>query len=854
MLSGTEIAPIDITDRKSLLSALLVNSDIPEVYPASISQQRLWFLDQLRGASTPYNVHVGLWLKGALDIAALRAALTAIVNRHDSFRTTFRFENGNLVQVIAAQSSAQLEIDEVNDVAEPIARAYEIAGKEVQLPFDLATGPLSRVRLIRVFPEDHVFLCTMHHIVTDSWSMQLFVKELEALYAAFSNAQPSPLPELLICYGDYAAWQRECFSGEALSSQTEYWNEKLYGAPSVLALPSDHPRPAEQSFCGSSETAVLADAVVSKLKKLAGDYHCTPFMVLLAAFKTLLYRYSGQPDVLVGVPVAGRNRLETESLIGFFVNTLVVRDNLDGNPRFTDVLAQVRETTLAGFANADVPFEKIVEVIQPERNLSYNPIFQVMFSSIKAAVQTHTFGNLIAYPYVVNTDTSIFDLSATLIEATDGQWCMQFEYNTDLFSHERIVRMLVDYSALLEAIVENPAVRLLQVPLGAAEPDRRMVQPGTKTKPRPDPGQVGTPTLSGQSAEYERNCKLLTDIWRAVLGQKNIGVRDNFFEIGGHSLLAARLIREIEKATGRSMRVSTIFRAPTISSFAQLLAEANTTTPDPIVVEICRGSSPHCLFTVAIPGVDTFGFGMLGQHMQSKHTVYKLQAGAPVILDRPFSAEELESLAQQYITAMKSVQAEGPYCLGAMCDGVRLAQAVIIALERDGAEVSLFTVFDTWVLENSMVRPLWALDYYRQRVQRFVGAPWQERWQIALRSLRRVFHNDEVERRSGWKKAYWPENFRPPRFQAPVLLFKRPRQPFYYVHDPEMGWGKRSSGGVEICDVACGHTELFREPYIRMIAEKISSRLSRTSAYGPVTVMSAPALAGAEIGTLQSAA
>ena len=259
---------------------------------------------------------------------------------------------------------------------------YQIAKEEVETTFDLQKAPLFRTRLLRVTPEDHVLLCTLHHIVTDSWSMQILAKELAALYSAFSLQSPSPLPALPITYGDYSEWQRKWFTTDKVQQQLTFWKSELDEAPPVLELRIQRPRSSEQTFAGASQTVALTDEIISGLKALSVDLQATPFMLLLAAFKILLYRASGQPDILVGVPVAGRNPVETEGLVGFFVNTLVLRNDLFGNRPFPDLVAQVRETTLRAFANADVPFENVVEVLQPERNLSYNPIFQVMFSVI----------------------------------------------------------------------------------------------------------------------------------------------------------------------------------------------------------------------------------------------------------------------------------------------------------------------------------------------------------------------------------------------------------------------------------------------------------------------------------------
>ncbi|MBV8893551.1 MAG: hypothetical protein JO266_16555 [Acidobacteria bacterium] len=835
MLYGNKSLGTDTEQQKKLLADLLIEGEATQIYPASLPQERLWFLDQLRDINAAYNVHVGLWLTGPLDLPALGGSLREIVRRHDSFRTTFWFNSGKLFQLVSKHVPVDLPMDDVSDAANPIQKAYEIAQQEVHAPFNLSTGPLFRTRLIRASSEDHVFLCTMHHIVTDSWSMQLFVKELRTLYRALCDGRPSPLAELPIGYGDYSEWQRESFASDRVREEIEYWKQKLHAAAPVLELPKDAPRPSEQTFSGASQTVELPQALVGEIKQLGARYNSTPFMVLLAAFELLLYRYSGQPDVLVGVPVAGRNRIETEGLIGFFINTVVLRSHLSGNPRFLDLLGLVRQTTLEAFANSDVPFEKVVEVLQPARSLSYNPIFQVMFSTIKAAVESHSFGNLIAYPYVVSTATSIFDLSATLIEATDGQWYMQFEYNTDLFSRERIAQMLADYHRLLPLVARQPDIHILDVEVSRGGAAKSV---GESDLQVPEENKVldSAPrelSREEQDSGLEKNRELLIEIWKKVLGVNTVSIHDNFFDIGGHSLLAARLIRDIESATGKTMRVSAIFRAPTIESFSRLLAETNPRRPEPVILQLRGGKTQDRLFAVAVPGVDTFGFGLLAHHLRGEHSVYKLQAASPVILDRPFAREEVEGLVREYIAAMKSVQPAGPYALIAMCYGVVLAQAMILALEAQGDEVSFFAILDTWVLENSMRRPLWAVDYYRQRLDRFLKCPVQERWAIGARILRRVFRPKRESEGSGWVKAYWPEKgFQTPHFEAPVVLFKRPQQPYYYVRDPNLGWTRRTRGGVEVYEIDSGHVEMLREPYVRVIAETLARRLTSSASAG----------------------
>ena len=848
MLSRLKTSDVGVAQQKRLLVELLLQSNQTEIqteiYPASLAQQRLWFLDQLGPKSAAYNVHFGLWLQGPLDMHALQSSLQELTNRHDSLRTVFRLERGELVQVVADRLALRLPTIDISRSANPDGEHYQLAKAEVEKSFDLSRGPLFRARVLRVTGTDHVLLCTMHHIVTDSWSVQIMAKELSALYGAFSTQRPSPLPELPVTYGDYSEWQRKWFKTAKVQQQLNFWKDELEEAPAVLELRMQRPRSSEQTFEGASQEIPLGDEITSGIKALAVRLQATPFMLLLAAFKILLYRASGQPDLSVGVPIAGRNSVEIEGLVGFFVNTLVLRDDLSGNPSFPDLVGQVRETTLQAFANADVPFEKVVEFLQPERNLSYNPIFQVMFSMIKAAVQSDTFGDLTAFSYTVAPAKSIFDLSITIIERKDGQLWAQIDYNTGLFRSEDVNRMLADYSALLQAVIGSPEKRIadfpmMDIPIAEAAVDQAAecslpvlskTSSKRKTLTLSSTSRAPKPERPGEPIQAEE--KLLVGIWSDLLRLPTVSIDDNFFEIGGHSLLAAQLIAQVQSATGRKIAVSAVFRAPTIRAFAQLLRDDSLAEPDPIAMKLHDGvhnedgSDSLPFFAVAIPGVDTFGFAQLARHLPPGQSTYKLQASAPVVWDRPFTSDELQALAGQYVAAMRSAQPHGPYCLGAMCEGVLIAQQMILQLEAQGEEVGLFTIFDTWVLENTQIRSLWAIDYYMQRFRNFLALSLDKQFETVSRVFKRITAPSDTNSGSGWNRAYWPDkDFQPPRFWAPVLLFKRPRQPFFYVRDPQMGWGSRSMGNVETCELKCGHYEMLREPHVRLVGQTLGNRL-----------------------------
>jgi len=432
--------------------------------PLSFAQQRLWFIDQLEPGSAFYNVPAAVRLKGSLNKEALEQTLTEVIRRHEVLRTRFGTVGGRAVQVIEAAAPVQLEVEELSEleVAEREARVRELAQEEAATPFDLSRGPLLRVKLVRLDEQDHVVLLTLHHIVMDGWSLGIFIREIATLYEAFIEGKPSPLPELAIQYADFALWQRAYLQGEVLEQQLKYWHEQLAGAETVLKLPTDKPRPAIYSYRGATHKFILPEAVTAPLRKLSQEQGCTLFMTLLAMFKTLLYRYTEQEDILVGTAIANRNRSETEALIGFFVNSLVLRTDLSGNPSFRQLMQRVRETTLGAYVHQDMPFEKLVEELQPERNLSQAPLFQVSFGVHNTPIQTLSLPGLELSQMDFDFDASRFDLTLWMSESQDelsGIWY----YNTDLFEAATIKRLQGHFETILQNVLAQPHLPLSEI-------------------------------------------------------------------------------------------------------------------------------------------------------------------------------------------------------------------------------------------------------------------------------------------------------------------------------------------------------------------------------------------------------
>ncbi|BAY38737.1 amino acid adenylation [Nostoc sp. NIES-2111] len=495
-------------------SAILLRTRNAEL-PLSYAQQRLWFLDKLNPNSPFYNLLVALRLDGTLNRTALQQSLQEIIYRHEALRTNFITVDGEPVQVIREQpfdfaqgkgAALRLTSTSLRDATRTLGTSrseqgsaaevgygilsivdlqhLSITEKEIALqqlaqqqahqPFNLADESLIRTTLVVLSQTEQALLVFIHHIVFDGWSMGVFVQELMALYNAYSQGRMSPLTPLSIQYADFAIWQRQWLQGDVLQSQLSYWKQQLKDAPALLSLPTDRPRPPVQTFAGAYQKFPLSAQLTDRLTKLSQEQGCTLFMTLLAAYDTLLYRYTGQSDILVGTPIANRDRSEIEGLIGFFVNTLVMRSNLAGNPSFSELLTRVREVALGAYTHQNLPFEMLVEALQPERNLSHTPLFQVVFNLQNSPVQELELAGLTVSSLPVESTTTKVDLALSMENTTQGLLGV-WEYNTDLFDASTIERITGHFVTLLEAIVANPQERISQLPLLTAVEQQLLV-------------------------------------------------------------------------------------------------------------------------------------------------------------------------------------------------------------------------------------------------------------------------------------------------------------------------------------------------------------------------------------------
>jgi hypothetical protein len=440
----------------------------------SFAQRRLWFLDELEPDSPLYNIPAAVRLRGELNLAVLEQTLSEVTRRHEVLRTTFALRDGHPAQLVSDPSPLRLPVTDLQSLplAEREAQALHLASAEAQRPFDLSIGPLLRATLLRLAPDDHVLLFTLHHIISDGWSTAILIREVVALYRAYSQGQASPLTELEIQYADYAVWQRDWLSSGVLAQQLSYWRTQLSGAPPVLELPTDRARPPVQSYRGATHSFALSGEVRTGLQRLSQQEGATLFMTLLAAFKVLLMKYSGQQDIVVGTDVANRTQRQTEELIGFFINQLVLRTQMGGNPSFRELLQRVREVTLGAYGHQEVPFEKLVEELQPERSMSHAPLFQVKMVMQNVPETKLELPGLSLSVLDVERGTSQFDLILVVADSGGQLRCM-LDYSTDLFTADTIMRLMINFETLLSNIIAKPDARLSELKNALVEAESR---------------------------------------------------------------------------------------------------------------------------------------------------------------------------------------------------------------------------------------------------------------------------------------------------------------------------------------------------------------------------------------------
>ncbi|WP_026102253.1 condensation domain-containing protein [Pleurocapsa sp. PCC 7319] len=656
--------------------------------PLSFTQERLWLIDQLEsGSSTAYNIPLALRLSGSLNISALEQSLKEIVRRHEALRTTFSTVENKPVQIISSEDQNwSLTIQNLQELpkVEREQEALRLSIQEAQKPFDISSDLLFRASLLELEPEENILLISVHHIVFDGWSEGMLWQELTSLYESFVQGESSPLPKLSIQYADFAVWQRQWLQSDFLAALRSYWQEKLGANLPDLTLPTDYSPPAVPTRKSSTHKLTISAPLTAELKQLSYQSGATLFATLLTAFKILLYVYTEQEDLFVCSPIANRNRPELKQLMGYFVNLLILRSDLSGNPSVQELLNQVRQTVTGSYAHQDFPLQQLVQ----DLGLGQKSLSQVMFVLQNNEQNKPNLSGLAVETLDIDNGKADFDLSLSLTECQDelvGVW----KYNTDLFSPESIAKMAEDWQTLLEKIVADPTKPISEL-LVLSNRDRQQLR-AKRTNNLSVPGRSSSKSTNNSKPRNALELRL-TELWSEILDNQDIHLQDNFFEIGGSSLLAFRLIGEIESSFGKKLPLSALLEAPTVEKLAKLISENGDTNSSSWLNPPQPGSSRPTLFCIPPAGNSLLGFANLVRHLGKDQPFYVPQ---PLGLEGETEPHErVEDMAAHYIKEIRAIQPVGPYYLGGRCFGGIVAFEMARQLSQQGQKVGLLALID----------------------------------------------------------------------------------------------------------------------------------------------------------------
>ena len=820
--------------------------------PLSFSQQRIWFLHRWYGESGVYNVPAALGLEGDLDVDRLREAVQAIVDRHEALRTVFPMVDGSPVQCILDRLPVSIPIVDLTHLDRGAAEvnARGLAAEESDRPFDLSTGPLLRATVVRLTPTSAVLLLTLHHIVSDGWSMQLLFRELRALYRRAADANAPPLPPLPIQYADFAAWQRQYLTGAVLERHLTYWRQQLSPPVSELAWPLVKPFPEQTAARGGRVGVPLVAEAAQALSRFAAAEGVTVFMVVMAAFQSVLHRHTGQDDVLVGAAVANRTRTEIEGLIGCFINTLVIRVDFTGTPTFRQLVARTRQVTIDAQMHQDLPFEVLVDALKVRRSASRSPLFQAMLQLNDSMTAAAEFDGLVVSRFPQPFDYAKFELTLEL-QTMPGGIKGGLSYNADLFEPEVAQGIADDFAAFLEAALEQPDRRVADIPLAGAAAARALPRAAVE----PPPIEAPTAPADERVAAIEHR---LQPLWCRVLEVTSVDPNDNFFELGGHSLLAVRLFADIEREFGVRLPLSSLFRNGTIGAQARLLsAQSAQADAWSVVVPIQPLGDRPPFFLVHGIGGEVVSFGALAESLGERQPMFGLQAERDV----DATADRVETVAARYIEAMRAHTPRGPYYLGGYSSGGVIAYEMAQQLEAAGEQIALLAMIDAsapkaapepvtphtvwrlvknaayWTLDDEFLRSDWASRRARVSAKlRAIRARGRHQTNSAalaagadVRDLLGLWHVPPHARRFLERYMRMTSAYYPRRYAGTVTLFRARALKLTYTGADDLGWSQLAEQ-VAVRYVPGAHDTILRPPRVGELAAAISAELQQSAA------------------------
>lgn len=814
---------------------------IPEVYamPVSPAQERFWLLAKLAPANPAFNMASCVRLSGPLAADVLEKSLQLLVDRHETLRTTFDEVNGELKQMVAATRKFSLQISQLHDVpgAERETRLQELIREEAVAPFDLVGGPLFRARLFRISSEDHILITTIHHIVADGWSGGVIQRELWSAYEALIQGNQPSLAPLAIQYSDFVTWQNEWLNSAEMQEHLEYWIKQLAGPLPVLNFPLDRAPTNHPASHGALETRLLPEDLRSSLKSLAQSENLTMFTITLACFATILSQYSDQTDILIGSPIANR-KPETEPLIGPFAGPVALRLNLSGKPTLRELLHRIGDGVLDALSHSDLPFEKLIETL-PAHSGGRNPIFQFYFSYQTAFLQPRQLQQLTITPVPKFSLGVPFEMQLAFIERREGVRA-ELEYNPDLFDATTIQEVLRHYESVLRILVTHPEIQIADLP-------RPHVSPAARLGKAPSAQHVAATTaLKDVVAPASEMEKQLAAMWKEVLRLDSVSVTRNFFDLGGYSLSAAKLLLRIEKQFGRKLPVAALFEAPTIRHMASFLQRGESSTFGGRVLPIQTTGSKPPLFCV-----DGGPFFVpLAQNLGADQPVFGLRLEDTTQFPSPY---RFEDIAAYHIESLRMAQPKGPYYLGGWCLAGVLAYEMARQLQAQGEEVVLVALFDAanpaylrrfskaevavrrtlfWVqkaklhfhrLRHLGLAATW--EYLGERVESIRQHFRLARWRRAYRSRLGKTEQLSGELRGANAVVYLAaRSYKPGPCAGRVALFRSALEPLSLHRDPMLGWSDLATHMV-VEEVPGDHREIFDEPAVRVLAAQLSEHL-----------------------------
>lgn len=853
--------------------------------PLSSSQRRLWFTDLVAdsgGIQSPNNNPNAWRLQGPVHVSALEQSFDALVRRHEILRTTCSVQEGEPVQIVVPAEPFTLLVTDLRGLpASAQEREVErLVHREAQHCFQLDRGPLLRARLLQVGDAEYVLLLTTHYFVADGLSEGILLRELAAHYEAFASGATPQLPDLPIQYADFALWQREWLNGDGPTRQLAYWKHHLRNSPTQPTLTADCPAPPVQTFQGAYRHFVLPVDLSTGIRAASRREGVTRFMLLLAAWQTVLHLRSGQNDVVVGTTVSNRPRPETEELIGFFSNNLLLRTDFSGNPTVRDLLQRVSQVAVGAYSHQDLPFEDLIkELLRDPEVGGVPPLETVLVLHERAPAHNLQLPGVVVRQIAGDGGTATFDLALRLADG-EGAFTGSVEYRTDLFATPTIDLLLEQFQAVLEHFVTNPEQRVddLRLSLAMAGPAQ-----GAGGAAARGPDNVA-PAVRSASSQHVRQVRTrdhefvaprndlerrLADLWQEVLGRDAISVTDSFFELGGRSLMAVHLFAKIEKVFGVDLPLVTLFRAPTISDCAAAIAEeighreyapsaaaqespaspARAQIPRPSgdqptgwspLVEIQQGRSDRPFFCVHGAGGNVLLFLDLVRHLGADQTVYGLQARGVDGKHPPLRT--IEDMAALYIAAIREIQPHGPYLLGGYSGGGVVAFEMARQLVSEGEQTALLALLDTLrpgvpvqhhglrertrtVREEGLVG---AVRRWLNRM-RYVYANWLKTLRVAWHTRRGLAVPHHL--REHWMTCVFLEaqsQYQLRLYPGRATLFRAAEAgPTFDYAGRELGWGELVQRGIEVHEIPGNHDSLMLEPHVRVLASSLRACLER---------------------------